>query len=116
MPIYEFLCENGHRVDEFMTMGGYTPAKACSLCGAVAMRVFSPVAIHGIEFSDYRREYRAHPDKHPTAEDNIKFCEAVTGISRDDCRLRKRKPKFIGGGIGKDGTGKGSQEHAHSVG
>ena len=105
MPVYEFVCEDGHRVDEYMTIGGYTPTKVCSVCGKLARRVFSPVAIHGIEFADWRKEYRAHPDKHPTAEDNIKFCEQVTGIDRNDCKLRKRKPKWIGGGIEAGRTG-----------
>lgn len=40
---------------------------------------------------NFVKEYEAHQDKYPTAEDNIKYCELKTGKSRDDCTIVKKE-------------------------
>lgn len=53
----------------------------------------------GWERADYVRDYEARPDKHPTGEDNIKYCELKTQTSRDDVsdyyRGRKHQKRFF---------------------
>lgn len=53
----------------------------------------------GWERADYVRDYEARPEKHPTGEDNIRYCELKTQTSRDDIsslyRGDKRKKRFF---------------------
>lgn len=53
------------------------------------------VSFIGWERADYVRDYEARPDKHPTGEDNIRYCELKTQSSRDDCTPKPRPKRFF---------------------
>jgi putative FmdB family regulatory protein len=58
MPIYEYRCTNGHRFEVLQRIVE-EPLTACQECGAPAVRVLHPVAIHfkgsGFYSTDYGR-------------------------------------------------------------
>jgi putative FmdB family regulatory protein len=58
MPIYEYLCQNGHRFDVMQRMSDEALA-SCEVCGAPVQRVLHPVAVHfkgsGFYTTDYGR-------------------------------------------------------------
>ena len=58
MPIYEYLCENGHRFDALQKFSD-DPLKECEVCEAPVQRVLHPVAVHfkgsGFYSTDYGR-------------------------------------------------------------
>jgi putative FmdB family regulatory protein len=57
MPIYEYKCENGHVFDVIQRMADEALTE-CQDCGAPAVRVLHPVAIHfkgsGFHNTDYK--------------------------------------------------------------
>jgi putative FmdB family regulatory protein len=65
MPIYEYLCENGHRFDVLQRMSD-DPVSTCEVCAAPVQRVLHPVAIHfkgsGFYTTDYGRGKAAKAD------------------------------------------------------
>jgi putative FmdB family regulatory protein len=65
MPIYEYLCENGHRFDALQKMSD-DPVATCQVCEAPVQRVLHPVAIHfkgsGFYTTDYGRGKAAKAD------------------------------------------------------
>jgi putative FmdB family regulatory protein len=65
MPIYEYLCENGHRFDVMQRMAD-DPVTECEVCGAPVQRVLHPVAVHfkgsGFYTTDYGRGKGAKVD------------------------------------------------------
>ena len=56
MPIYEYICENGHVFEAIQKMTD-EPLTECEECGAPAARVLTPPAIHfkgsGFHNTDY---------------------------------------------------------------
>ncbi len=58
MPIYEYLCENGHRFEVLQRMSD-DALTTCEECGAPVQRVLHPVAVHfkgsGFYTTDYGR-------------------------------------------------------------
>jgi putative FmdB family regulatory protein len=58
MPIYEYLCDHGHRFDVLQRMSD-EPVATCEVCGAPVQRVLHPVAVHfkgsGFYTTDYGR-------------------------------------------------------------
>jgi putative FmdB family regulatory protein len=56
MPIYEYKCENGHVFEAIQRMAD-EPLTECQECGAPAVRVLTPPAIHfkgsGFHNTDY---------------------------------------------------------------
>lgn len=56
MPIYEYKCENGHVFEAIQRMTD-EPLTQCEECGAAAVRVLTPPAIHfkgsGFHNTDY---------------------------------------------------------------
>ena len=58
MPIYEYLCENGHRFEVLQRMSE-DALTTCEVCGAPVQRVLHPVAVHfkgsGFYTTDYGR-------------------------------------------------------------
>ncbi len=56
MPIYEYKCENGHVFEVIQKMAD-EPLTECEECGAPAVRVLTPPAIHfkgsGFHNTDY---------------------------------------------------------------
>jgi putative FmdB family regulatory protein len=58
MPIYEYLCENGHRFEVLQRMSDEA-LTSCEVCGVPVQRVLHPVAVHfkgsGFYTTDYGR-------------------------------------------------------------
>jgi len=59
MPIYEYKCDNNHVFDVIQKMAD-EPLTECQECGAPAVRVLHPVAIHfkgsGFHNTDYGKK------------------------------------------------------------
>jgi putative FmdB family regulatory protein len=62
MPIYEYKCENGHVFDVIQRMSDEALTE-CQECGAPAVRVLHPVAVHfkgsGFYNTDYGKKKKA---------------------------------------------------------
>jgi putative FmdB family regulatory protein len=62
MPIYEYKCENGHVFDVVQKMSDEALTE-CQECGAPAVRVLHPVAVHfkgsGFYNTDYGKKQKA---------------------------------------------------------
>jgi putative FmdB family regulatory protein len=56
MPIYEYKCENGHVFDVIQKMSD-EPLSECQECGAPAVRVLHPVAVHFKGSGFYNTDY-----------------------------------------------------------
>ncbi len=56
MPIYEYKCENGHVFDVIQKMAD-EPLTECQECGAPAVRVLHPVAVHFKGSGFYNTDY-----------------------------------------------------------
>jgi putative FmdB family regulatory protein len=64
VPIYEYKCENGHVFDVIQRMSD-DPLTECQECGAPAVRVLHPVAVHfkgsGFYNTDYGKKKKGAP-------------------------------------------------------
>jgi putative FmdB family regulatory protein len=69
MPIYEYKCENGHVFDVFQKMSD-EPLTECQECGAPAVRVLHPVAVHFKGSGFYNTDYGKN--KAPAADSGSK--------------------------------------------
>jgi putative FmdB family regulatory protein len=56
MPIYEYKCDNGHVFDVIQKMSD-EPLTECQECGAPAVRVLHPVAVHFKGSGFYNTDY-----------------------------------------------------------
>jgi putative FmdB family regulatory protein len=56
LPIYEYKCENGHVFDVIQKMSDEALTK-CQECGAPAVRVLHPVAVHFKGSGFYNTDY-----------------------------------------------------------
>jgi putative FmdB family regulatory protein len=56
MPIYEYKCDNGHVFDVIQKMSD-EPLGECQECGAPAVRVLHPVAVHFKGSGFYNTDY-----------------------------------------------------------
>jgi len=56
VPIYEYKCENGHVFDVIQRMSD-EPLTECQECGAPAVRVLHPVAVHFKGSGFYNTDY-----------------------------------------------------------
>jgi putative regulatory protein, FmdB family len=56
VPIYEYKCENGHVFDVIQKMAD-EPLTECQECGAPAVRVLHPVAVHFKGSGFYNTDY-----------------------------------------------------------
>ena len=56
MPIYEYKCENGHVFDVIQKMSD-EPLTECQECGAPAVRVLHPPAVHFKGSGFYNTDY-----------------------------------------------------------
>ena len=56
MPIYEYKCENGHVFDVIQKMAD-EPLTECQECGAPAVRVLHPPAVHFKGSGFYNTDY-----------------------------------------------------------
>jgi len=71
MPIYEYKCENGHVFDVIQKMSD-EPLTECQECGAPAVRVLHPVAVHfkgsGFYNTDYGKKKKGGAGAAPSGE------------------------------------------------
>jgi putative FmdB family regulatory protein len=109
MPIYEYRCTNGHRFEVMQRMAD-DPIEACEVCGAAAVRVMHPVAIHfkgsGFYSTDYGRGKKVAADGR---------AESSSGESKSkdgDSKTSDSKPVEAksSGDSGKGGTAKKAAE------
>jgi putative FmdB family regulatory protein len=56
MPIYEYRCTNDHRFEVLQRFSD-DPIEVCEVCGAPAVRVLHPVAIHFKGSGFYNTDY-----------------------------------------------------------
>jgi putative FmdB family regulatory protein len=56
VPIYEYKCDNGHIFDVIQKMSD-EPLAECQECGAPAVRVMHPVAVHFKGSGFYNTDY-----------------------------------------------------------
>jgi putative FmdB family regulatory protein len=56
VPIYEYKCDNGHVFDVIQKMAD-DPLTECQECGAPAVRVLHPVAVHFKGSGFYNTDY-----------------------------------------------------------
>jgi putative FmdB family regulatory protein len=56
VPIYEYKCDNGHVFDVIQKMSD-EPLTECQECGAPAVRVLHPVAVHFKGSGFYNTDY-----------------------------------------------------------
>jgi len=65
VPLYEYRCPEGHRLEVFHSMGE-SPEVPCEVCGAPTQRVLSPPMIHTqYYFSPQVRGARRPRDRRP---------------------------------------------------
>jgi putative FmdB family regulatory protein len=69
MPIYDYLCEAGHRFDRLQSFSD-EPLQDCEVCGKAVHRVLHAPAVHfkgkGFYATDYGRGGKAGGDKSET--------------------------------------------------
>ena len=86
MPIYEYKCENGHVFDVIQKMVD-DPLTECQDCGAPAVRVLHPVAVHfkgsGFYNTDYGKKKKgANGGSSGDGSGDSKGSEAKSGDSK----------------------------------
>ena len=73
MPIYEYRCDNDHVFDVIQRMAD-DPLTECQECGAPAVRVLHPVAIHfkgsGFHNTDYGKKKTGASASSESAKDS----------------------------------------------
>jgi putative FmdB family regulatory protein len=87
VPIYEYKCDNGHVFDVIQRMAD-DPLTECQECGAPAVRVLHPVAIHfkgsGFHNTDYgKRKTGASGSSDSKTESNKESGSSDSGSSRE---------------------------------
>lgn len=93
MPLYDYKCPGCGVVHTALFHYRDRPDTIDCECGRKAGFVFPLCHLLGFEYMDFRREYRAHPEKYPSAEDNIRYCEETLGQSMDEIAAEKPKKK-----------------------
>ena len=89
MPTYEYVCENGHRIEVFRRISD-PPPTTCEVCGASLRKVFHPAGILFKGSGFY-------------STDNRSKKAASAGEGKDD---KAKKPEPAGAKGGKDGGAK----------
>ena len=88
MPIYEYLCPDGHRFEVVQRFAD-DPVKVCEVCGKPVQRVLFPPAVHykgkGFYATDYGRKGAngAKPDSGGPSESGSKEAAASSGSGSD---------------------------------
>jgi len=108
MPIYEYRCTNGHRFEVMQRMAD-EPIEACEVCGAAAVRVLHPVAIHfkgsGFYSTDYGRGKKVAADGRAESSSDTKSKDGDSKTS--DAKPAEAKSS---GDLGKGGATKKAAE------
>lgn len=93
MPIYEYKCENGHVFDVIQRMSDEALTE-CQECGAPAVRVLHPVAVHfkgsGFYNTDYGRKKKGGA---ATASESSGESKSSESTSSDSKSAADSKPK-----------------------
>jgi putative FmdB family regulatory protein len=85
MPIYEYRCTNGHRFEVLQKIAD-DPLTECQECGAPAVRVLHPVAIHfkgsGFYSTDYGRGKKAASAERSEASSDGKSADSKSSDAK----------------------------------
>jgi putative FmdB family regulatory protein len=97
MPIYEYKCENGHVFDVIQKMSDDALTK-CQECGAPAVRVLHPVAVHfkgsGFYNTDYGKKKKGVSATAPEGSGESKGSgEGSSESKSSDSKSSESKPK-----------------------
>lgn len=97
MPIYEYKCENGHVFDVIQKMSD-EPLTECQECGAPAVRVLHPVAVHfkgsGFYNTDYGKKKGAAANGSSEGSSESKGSSESSSESKSsDSKSSDSKPK-----------------------
>ncbi|HEU4944887.1 MAG TPA: FmdB family zinc ribbon protein [Solirubrobacterales bacterium] len=94
MPIYEYKCENGHVFDVIQRMSDDALTE-CQECGAPAVRVLHPVAVHfkgsGFYNTDYGKKKKGAAANGGSSEGSSESKGSGEGSS--DSKPSDSKPK-----------------------
>ena len=95
MPIYEYKCENGHVFDVIQKMSDEALTE-CQECGAPAVRVLHPVAVHfkgsGFYNTDYGKKKKAAANGSGESSSDSKS-EGSTESKGSESKSSDSKPK-----------------------
>ena len=103
MPIYEYKCENGHVFDVIQKMTDEALTE-CQECGAPAVRVLTPPAVHfkgsGFYNTDYGKKKKGAAANGGSSEGSGESKGSVRGFQRVEVerlevlrRLRSPRPR-----------------------
>jgi putative FmdB family regulatory protein len=94
MPIYEYKCENGHVFDVIQRMSD-EPLTECQECGAPAVRVLHPVAVHFKGSGFYNTDYgKKKAGANGSGESSSESKSESSGESKSsDSKSSDSKPK-----------------------
>ena len=84
MPIYEYKCENGHVFDVIQKMSDDALTE-CQECGAPAVRVLHPVAVHFKGSGFYNTDYGTAKRNRQSA------ASAESGANKNDAKQAEKK-------------------------
>jgi putative FmdB family regulatory protein len=94
MPIYEYVCEDGHDFDVLQRFSD-DPVSTCQVCGAPVRRVFRPVAVHfkgsGFYNTDYGTRKRAR-EMSEAKESKESKSDGAKDTSSKDSKSADSKP------------------------
>jgi putative FmdB family regulatory protein len=92
MPIYEYKCDNGHVFDVIQKMSDEALTE-CQECGAPAVRVLHPVAVHFKGSGFYNTDYgRKKAGAAAGSEDNGGSSESSESKPSDSSSSSDAKP------------------------
>jgi putative FmdB family regulatory protein len=95
MPIYEYKCDNGHVFDVIQRMSDDALTE-CQECGAPAVRVLHPVAVHfkgsGFYNTDYGKKKKGAAASSGESSSDSKSSESKSDSSSSDSKSDS-KPK-----------------------
>jgi putative FmdB family regulatory protein len=96
MPIYEYLCPNGHTFERFQSMSAAAPEK-CDVCGAAPLElVLYPIAIHykgsGFYSTDYGKK-GAEAKKDGGGSGDSGSSSGDSSAPKTDAKPKTDKPK-----------------------
>jgi putative FmdB family regulatory protein len=92
MPIYEYKCENGHVFDVIQRMSDEALTE-CQECGAPAVRVLHPVAVHFKGSGFYNTDYGKKKKGAVTAAEGSSESKSSGEGSSSDSKPSGDKPK-----------------------
>ena len=97
MPIYEYKCDNGHVFDVIQKMSDDALSE-CQECGAPAVRVLHPVAVHfkgsGFYNTDYGKKKKAGANgSSGEGSSESKSSDPKSDSSSADSKSSDSKPK-----------------------